>query len=237
MRGLGYEGDWVWYTEKYMSIIPAINAATFEDADKQLRKILTFLPDGELIHLDIVDGKFAPNITWGTPQEMGAIIPTPERLGNRRFELHLMVENPEGVLDAWLRTGLVRRVIIHLEAMTDSVYILAKCKKYRVEAMLAANPGTDAERLLAHTSDFSYMQILAVYPGLAGQKFQQKIIDKIKFLKQHAPSVTIEVDGGVNLEIAKQCKDAGASLFVSASYILANDNPKEAFETLIKATS
>lgn len=218
-------------------IIPAINASSFEDARTQFEKILTFLPDGELIHLDIVDGKFAPNVTWGSPEELKTLGTKNQELGTRKFELHLMIENPEAVLDAWLRTGLVQRVIIHLEAMTDSVYVLAKCKKYRVEAMLAVNPGTDAERLLAHTSDFPYMQILAVYPGLAGQKFKPEVIDKIKFLKSHTPNVIIEVDGGITKETAKQCKDAGASLFVSASYVLQHPDPKLAFEMLQKATN
>jgi ribulose-phosphate 3-epimerase len=145
-----------------------------------------------------------------------------------------MVEMPEAVIDAWLRTGLVKRVIVHLEAMTDPVYILEKCERFEAQAMLAINPGTDATRLLAHTDDFKYMQILAVYPGLAGQKFKPEIIEKIKFLKAKAPNVTIEVDGGINLEIVQQCKDAGAEIFVSASYILSNENPRQAFESLKK---
>ena len=229
-----------------MHIIPAINTATFEDAKQKLETILTFLPVGELIHLDIVDGKFAPNTTWGSPEELAklqheVIGKIPAFAGMTvsavKFEVHLMVENPEAVIDAWLRTGLVKRVIVHLEAMTDSVYILDKCERFHVEAMLGINPGTDVERLLAHKDDFHFMQILAVSPGLAGQSFQPKILEKIRFLKNHAPNVTIEVDGGVNPETARQCKAAGASLFVSASYLLDSKDPKESFKKLSEVTS
>lgn len=225
-----------------MHIIPAINTTSFEDAKQKLETIFTFLPEGELVHLDIVDGVFAPNVTWGSPEELIRLTTTKipasagMTVGEVKFELHLMVQNPEAVIDAWLRTELVKRVVVHLEVMTDPVYILEKCTRFGAEAMLAINPDTEVERLLAHKDDFKYMQILAVYPGLAGQKFQPQIIDKIKFLKTHAPNVTIEVDGGINPETAKHCKDAGASLFVSASYVLSNENPKDAFEKLVDAT-
>lgn len=143
-----------------------------------------------------------------------------------------MVSNPEGVIDAWLRTGLVKRVIVHLEAMTDSVYILEKCKKYGVEAMLAINPGTEAERLLAHAGDFRYFQILAVPPGPAGQEMSPGIIDKIKFLRRAMPNAIIEIDGGIVPETVKLVKEAGVDVVVSGSYIFGSDDPKRAFEEL-----
>ncbi len=219
-----------------MEIVPAINATSFEDAKTQLKTILAFLPEGNLIHLDIVDGKFAPNITWGTPDGLQKLLVTCH-LSHVTFELHLMVEMPEAVIDAWLRTGLVKRVVVHLEAMTDSIYILEKCARFGAEAMLAINPGTDVQRLLAHADDFKYMQILAVYPGLAGQTFKPEIIEKIKFLKVKAANVTIEVDGGMNPGILKQCAEAGASIFVSASYILQSPSPGRAFQELRMATN
>ena len=217
-----------------MEILPAINAVSFEDAKQQLEKILTFLPEGTLIHLDIVDGKFAPNTTWGSPEELKSLITNYSLPVTTYFEIHLMVEMPEAVIDSWLRTGLVKRVVVHLEAMTDPIYILEKCERFGAEAMLAINPGTDVQRLLAHTDDFTYMQVLAVYPGLAGQKFKTEIVEKIKFLKEHARHVTIEVDGGINPEIAKQCKEAGAEIFVSASYILVASQPQKAFKKLLE---
>ncbi|MEK9186552.1 MAG: hypothetical protein AAB885_03130, partial [Patescibacteria group bacterium] len=166
----------------------------------------------------------------------GGIPPAAGQDSSLKFELHLMVSNPESVIDGWLRTGMVKRVIVHLESMTDSVYLIEKCKKYGAECMLAINPGTEVERLYAHASDFKYFQILAVYPGLAGQEFKQEIINKIKSLRKQVPNAIIEIDGGINPETAKLCKEAGADILVSASYIWGNNNPKKAYEELLSIT-
>ena len=211
-----------------MQIVPAINTTSRDEAKKQISEASGF---ADLIHLDIVDGKFAPNVTWGSPEELGAIC-AENKLDKTKFEIHLMVQNPEGVLDSWLRTGLVQRVIVHLEAMTDSVYILEQCKKYGVEAILAVNPTTEAERLGAHLDDFHYCQILAVYPGLAGQKLQPHALEKVEFLRKQYPNVIIEMDGGINLETAQLAKKAGADILVAASYIFSDPDPKEAYERL-----
>lgn len=213
-----------------MTVIPAINATSFNEAKKQIETVSKF---ADFIHIDVVDGQFAPNLTWGNPEELKAL-GTRQQVTGIKYEVHLMVSNPEAVIDGWLRMGLVKRVVVHLEAMTDSVYILEKCKKYGAEAMLAINPGTEAERLLAHKDDFQYFQILAVYPGLAGQKFRQEALEKIKFLRKAAPNARIEVDGGITPETGKLVKDAGADILVSASYILQSQNPKKAFEELSK---
>lgn len=215
-----------------MQIIPAINTPDFKTAEKQIKQAAEF---SEWIHLDITDGVFSPAQIWGNPQELELI--TNNLKLKTKFELHLMVSNPEGVIDSWLRTGLVKRVIIHLEAMTDSVYILEKCKKYGAEAMLSINPGTEVERLLAHKDDFKYFQVLAVAPGWAGQKFNEKMIAKIKFISENMPSAIIEVDGGINPETAKLAKAAGADILVSASYIFSHDNPRKAYESLREITN
>ncbi len=220
-----------------MQVLPVINVQSLEEAAEKIRIAAEFT---DLVHLDIEDGVFLPRTSWGSPAELEQIA---KRLSQSvKFEVHLMVANPEAVLDAWLRTGLVKRVIVHLEAMTDSVYILEKCKKHgsagspqvAVEAMLAINPGTEAERLVAHKDDFCSFQILAVQPGPSGQKFDPKILDKIKLIKAKMPNAIIEVDGGITLETAKMVKDAGAEIVVSDSYIFRAADPKKAYETLSK---
>ncbi len=206
-----------------MTVIPAINAPDFETAKKQIETAAKF---SEWIHVDVTDGVFSPAQIWGSPEELAEIG------GKAKFEVHLMVASPEGVIDAWLRTGLVKRVIVHLESMTDSVYILAKCKKYGAEAVLAISPGTEVERLLAHRDDFKYFQILAVTPGWAGQKFNPKMLEKVKFIRKNIPNAIIEIDGGVNSETAPAIKKAGGDLLVSASYIFRSKDPRKAYEDL-----
>ena len=215
-----------------MQVLPVINVQTAEEAVKKMEAAAGF---ADLVHLDIEDGVFLPRKNWGSPEELAKLLKVNGQLLNVKLEVHLMVSNPEAVLDAWLRTGLVKRVIVHLEAMTDSVYILEKCKKYGAEAMLALNPGTETERALAHKDDFRYFQMLAVQPGPSGQKFDAKILDKIRFLKAKVPNAIIEVDGGVNLETAALIKNAGGEIIVSDSYIFGSDDPKKAYENLSNA--
>lgn len=211
-----------------MQVLPAINTTSRDEAKMQIETARKF---ADVIHIDVVDGKFAPNMTWGSVDDLEKLKAESYKLA-AKLELHLMVQNPESVLDAYLRTGLVVRVIVHLEAMTDSVYILEKCKKYGVEAMLAINPGTEVERLAAHLDDFHYCQILAVFPGLAGQKFQPQVLKKIEWVGKQYPNVIIEVDGGINAETAGAVKKAGADIVVAASYIFTHEDPKKAYEEL-----
>ncbi len=215
-----------------MQVIPAINVQNAEDAKNQCKTAAKF---SEWVHLDIVDGIFSPNTTWGSPEGLQELGIQNQESRKLKIELHLMVSSPEAVIDSWLRTGKIQRVIIHLEAMTDSVYLLEKCKKYGVEAMLAINPGTDVERLLAHKDDFKYLQLLAVPPGWAGQSFDPKILGKIKFLRVNAPDAIIEVDGGINQETAQLAREAGADILISASYIFGSVDPKAAFEELTRS--
>ena len=212
-----------------MVVIPVVNVQDAEEAHKRVKTAAEF---SDLIHLDISDGVFTPHISWGSPEELESVM---RQVSGVKIEIHLMVSNPEAVIDAWLRTGLVKRAIIHLEAMTDSVYLLEKCQKYGVEAMLAINPGTEAERLLAHASDFQYFQLLAVPPGPAGQEIAPGIIDKIKFIRRNIPNAIIEIDGGIVPATAKLVKEAGADIVVSGSYIFGGENPRRAYEELLSS--
>lgn len=209
-----------------MVVIPAINCADFECVKKRLEIAKDF---SDWVHIDVVDGKFAPNVTWGSPEEWASLKPP------LNLEVHLMVADPETQADRWLRHG-VKRVVVHLESLSDPIYVLEKCKKYGAEAMLAINPKTEVERLLAHKDDFKYFQILAVYPGLAGQKFLPEMIEKIKFLRKNLPDVIIEVDGGINPETAKLVNEVGADIAVSASYIFNSKNYESAYRSLLNAT-
>lgn len=209
--------------ESKMEVIPAINCPDFACATTRIRVAEAF---AKWIHVDVVDGKFAPTVTWGNPDEF-ASLKTPLKL-----EAHLMVEDTEGALDGWLRAG-AKRLVVHFESMKDSVYIAEKCKKFGAEALLAVNPATDAERLLAHAGDFRGFQILAVFPGFSGQPFQGAALEKIKLLRARVPDAIIEVDGGVNGDTVPHVRAAGADVVVSSSYIFGSKDPAGAYRTLL----
>lgn len=178
------------------------------------------------------------------------------------IEIHLMVRNPMKVIAQWIKTG-AKRIIVHLEAIRNAnprTYantanilksIFQQCRANKIEIGLAINPETPVEKLIPYlitkkklvrvsprlvrvSPRIGFIQLLAVKPGLAGQKFQSKVLEKIKFLKKNFPKVTIEVDGGINLRTAKLCKKAGADILATASYIWDSADPAKFYKKLIE---
>lgn len=221
-----------------MQIIPAINCENFECVKEKLEKAAGF---SDWAQIDIADGKFTSHKTWNNPSELTVSVKSGSASGGNSYklkvnlEVHLMVENPEKVVDDWIKTG-AKRIILHLEALNSTSYILNS----DIEFGIAINPETLVEKLAPFIREnlrdnlrkLALVQILAVNPGLAGQKFQNGILDKIRFLKKNYPDVIIEVDGGINLETAKLCKEAGADILVSSSYIWGSENPERAYKEL-----
>ncbi|MBI1838889.1 MAG: ribulose-phosphate 3-epimerase [Candidatus Colwellbacteria bacterium] len=216
-------------------VIPVVNCKDFETASAQIKKAISFFPPaGGWIHIDVVDGRFAPNITWGDPEDLSKL-----RLmhPNISFEIHLMVQDPEDVVESWFSAG-AKRVIVHVESINDGSIsrVLEIADKYNAEVMLSIAPATSLENLQSYIEKVKQFQVLAVSPGLAGREFDVSVIEKIKFLRQNAPNAKIEVDGGVNLETAKLAKEAGADVFVAASYIFGSDSPGKAYQELNELT-
>lgn len=214
-----------------MLVIPAINEVEFLEVLKKIKIAEKF---SSWVHLDIVDGKFAKNKTWNKPKE----IPN-SKFQIPNFEVHLMVENPGAVIKNWVKAG-AKRIIVHLEALHNANLRMYANAAKDFELGLAINPETPVEKLIPFISInqpkisinqrcCKFVQILAVKPGLAGQQFDKKVLEKIKFLKKHYPDVIIEVDGGLNLETAKLAKEAGTDIIVSASYIWGSSNPQKAY--------
>ncbi len=206
-----------------MLVIPAINETEFGEVLKKINIAGKF---SRWIHLDVVDGKFAANTTWNNPGDLKAINSEPKA----NIEVHLMVENPEAAIKDWVSAG-VKRIIISLEAIGEKLSLPQELMN-NFELGLAINPETPVEDLLPYLEDSKFVLVLGVNPGLAGQKFNEKILEKIKFLKNYYPGVIIETDGGINLKTAELAKEAGADIIVSASYIFGSPNPQKAYEEL-----
>lgn len=208
-----------------MLVIPAINETDFKEVEKKIKAAQEF--GSAWIHLDVSDGKFTKNILWNNPSELQASGVTHQV----NIEVHLMVQSVDVVLDEWL-DAKVKRLIVHLETVQDLDVMKMKCVAFGTELFLALKPDTPVEHLFSHEGDANGFLILAVRPGLAGQKFQEDQLEKIRILRQKFPDVKIEVDGGVNLENALAIKNAGADILVSASAIWGSENPKEIYRKL-----
>lgn len=219
-----------------MQVIPAVNETDFKEIKKKIKTAADFGADPAVdgaswVHLDVADGKFTKNVLWNNPKDLEGLRATGYEL-RTNLEVHLMVQNPDEVLDSWLDTK-IKRIIVHLESVKDLDVMKMKCVAFGVELFLAIKPDTPVEHFFSHEGDADGFLILAVNPGLAGQKFQENQLEKIKTLRQKFPDAKIEVDGGVNLETAPRIKEAGADILVSASYIWGSEDWKKSYENLL----
>lgn len=216
-------------------VIPAINCLNWSCVTKKLRQAKKL--GSAWVQFDISDGKFTPVKTWGNNLKDFQNLKKFLKNAGWKFNLesHLMVEHPEEVLKEWAKIG-AERIIVHLEAIEKEklkfLKFLKQAKISKNKIGLAINPQTPVKNLIPFLKDFKFIQILAVKPGWAGRKFQPKVLSKIQFLRKKFPGITIEVDGGINLETARLAKKAGADILVSASYIWGSSNPKAVLEAL-----
>src|SRR3989344_3443033 len=159
-----------------MQIIPSINCLDIESVRKVVAKAGEF---AEWIHLDVSDARFTFGKSWGDSSKW-------HEVGNKlKLEVHLMVDAPEKEIDGWLAAG-ANRIIVHLEALNEKTFSEMKKKtdEKNVELMLAINPETPVEKLKPYFEKISEFQILAVDPGLSGQRFLQLSADKVRFLRR-----------------------------------------------------
>ena len=171
-------------------LIPAINADTFEEVQ---RKIKLIEPHVSWAHLDIADGTFTRNTLWHNLVEF-ALIETELNL-----EIHLMIDRVEEKIDYWLNPS-VKRIIFHIGGTKDAGFIIDRCHKNKTEAGIAISPDESVAQALAHKSKVDFFQILAVKPGLPGQKMDENTFERIREVRKFCPSCIIEVDGGMNKE-------------------------------------
>ena len=203
-------------------VIPSINAATFAEVKELMARVE---PHASWCHLDVTDGMFSKHLTWHDPAELPLLGTT------LNVEVHLMIQEPEKVIDQWLIRP-IKRVIVHLEASKDIDVIIDRCRKAGIELGLAVRPDTFWGKLIPWVKKINFMQLLAVNPGPSGQQMSEEIMDKIAHLRESCPACIIEVDGGVNPETAKRARKAGANFLVSAGYIFSHSDIGSAIKEL-----
>ncbi|MDI6734469.1 MAG: ribulose-phosphate 3-epimerase [Patescibacteria group bacterium] len=210
-----------------MIIIPVANCQDFKSLKKRILQIKNF--GSAWAHIDIIDGKFAKTLTWSNPEDLNEI---KNQIKNLQIEVHLMVERPEDVLESWLKMG-VKRVIVHVEAISHFEFLKNKCKEFNVEFGIALKASTPVAEFLPYLEEVGFAQVLAVEAGPSGQEFQESAIEKVKALKLRAPNILVEVDGGINPKTAKLAVEAGADIVASSSYIFGSRNPEKTYKELV----
>lgn len=196
-----------------IKIIPAILAKDKKEFKKQWSHIADYF---KYIQIDIIDGEFIKNKTNINPYIVKDIIK------NKDLEIHLMVDSISKYITTWSKVKNVKKIIWHYEANTD-IEQIKKFNKFlknkNINTGLAINPETKLKNIEEIIKDFHTIQIMGVKPGKMGQKFQNKVLNKIKKLKKEYPKINIEIDGGVNDKNINKIKTAGANLIAIGSYL------------------
>lgn len=224
-----------------IEVLPVVNCMDFSCVKQKFDAALQL--ECDWVHIDVTDGVFAPVTSWNSPKELAALLVSFGPLAPK-LEVHLMVNRISDYLEVWKGVG-VKRFIVHLEAIEKLPPEERKKILFTYNSDftigLSILPRTPAELLLpyvlgtshgGHISSVHFVQVLAVSPGFSAQPFQYPVLQKIKFLKDKVPDLSIEVDGGVTPDVAREAKNAGATIFTSSSYVWGSSEPRVALETL-----
>ncbi len=182
----------------------------------------------DMIHCDVMDGMFVPNLTFG--QKTIADIKKCTRI---TLDVHLMIDAPERYLDKFIEAG-ADRLAFHIEATDFARENLTRIKVSGVKAGIAISPDTPLEKAFALLDYCNFVIVMGVYPGFGGQKYIPRTTDRIKKLaaeiKRRDLDVEIEIDGGVIGDNMKEIADAGATVMVSGNYLFGAENPSKVIE-------
>lgn len=211
-----------------MLVAPSILSADFSNLKNEVIEITKYGAD--YIHLDIMDGHFVPNITFG-PDVVKAIRPFTDIV----FDVHLMIEEPDKYIKQFVDSG-ADIITVHVEACTHLHRTLQLIKSFGVKCGVVLNPHTPIESIIHVLPMCDIVLVMSVNPGFGGQSFIDFSLDKIKQLRKIKEeknlSYLIEVDGGINDKTGKLCKDSGADILVSGSYIFHSKDKKMCIEVL-----
>lgn len=217
--------------QKKILIAPSILSADFGKINEEIASVEEY---SDLIHVDVMDGHFVPNITFGPGQ-----IQTMR--SKKPFDVHLMIEHPDRYLEKFAQ-GVMEAVgeplynesylVVHQEAVDDLRGTIQVIKSLRMRAGVALNPTTPLDTIMDVLDELDLVVCMTVNPGFGGQKFIESVMPKVAKLRELKPKLHIEIDGGVNESTAKLCREAGADILVAGSYVFGSKNRREAIESL-----
>jgi ribulose-phosphate 3-epimerase len=209
-----------------MRINPSILAADFANFESELQRVAA----ADLIHVDIMDNHFVPNLTFGLPmvQRLQQVTPKP-------LDVHLMIDDPERWAPGYAEAGAYS-VTFHAEATGDSVGLARRLRSIGARAGIALKPGTDVVDYLEILGEFDQVLVMTVEPGFGGQSFMESTMPKLVALREVVTKtgldVWLQVDGGINEKTIGIAAEAGADTFVAGSSVFGVENPATAIATL-----
>lgn len=213
-------------------ISPSLLAADFGNLERDIHMINQ--SEADWFHLDIMDGIFVPNISFGFP-----VMKIIKKHAQKPLDVHLMITDPDRYIDDFYQAG-ADILTVHLETCNHLHRTVQKIKSLGIKAGVTLNPHTPVHLLKDIITEVDLVLIMSVNPGFGGQKFIPNALEKVKELKQlikeKKSNALIEVDGGVDHTNAKSLIDAGCDVLVAGSYIFKSKNPKKTIKGLKELT-
>lgn len=211
-------------------IAPSVLSANFASLGADIQMLNNSA--AEWIHIDVMDGVFVPNISFGFP-----VIDAIKKLTTKFLDVHLMIEKPERYIQSFANSG-ANMITVHWEACTHIHRTIQEIKNAGCQAGIALNPGTPVHVLVDLLHEIDLVLIMSVNPGFGGQLFIENTIQKTKslcelILSKNVKSPMIEIDGGVSDENAQSLFSAGAHVLVAGNYIFKSTQPQKAIQTLL----
>jgi ribulose-phosphate 3-epimerase len=209
--------------QRVCKIAPSILSADFARLGDDIHRVEQ--AGADLIHFDVMDGHFVPNLSFGVP--VMAAVRTITKLP---LDAHLMIEEPERYLEAFVKAG-ANLISVHAEVCTDIPRIARRMHELGIRASVAINPETDPDRVIAAAEHLDMILVMSVHPGFGGQGFIPKSLEKLRTIRleldRRGLTVDLEVDGGIKVDNVATAAKAGANVFVSGSGIFGHGDYQE----------
>lgn len=207
-----------------VKISPSILASDYANLQSELERIST----SDLIHIDVMDGHFVPNISIGAPVTAAC-----KKVCDVPFDVHLMISNPLDYAEDFAKAG-ADIICFHSECDSDTEETINKILSLGKKAGLAIKPATPIDEVVKYLDKLSMVLVMTVEPGFGGQSFMESTMPKVEAIRKINPDIDIEVDGGINAETIKIAAKAGANVFVAGSAVFKSENPAETIALLRK---